>query len=311
MTTQFIIFPNGKNSNQLKNEADIKLKAIKKKSKKKDSIPKKSDILNDLSKAITGLPFNKAVSNLKPLSPFLEDEKNFFIPFENNSITSYVNLFSSKVKFAHNDFEKQYINFMYDTKDINGIGMELYDVIFKPEYKNIIKIDGGWKLKLTFLKDNPHDEEYWLELIKTDDGLVISYYVAEYNGNDGYDVNCINDEFSSWEQLIEETDSNSYDDDDDIFDENDREELMDSFDKAMDNIKINNSINKKGIALNRVAENCKFDIQSLYDERGGHWIVELDNGMVDFSNGKPMDYSKYKSVFYFEDVMKAQGKKLV
>jgi hypothetical protein len=310
MTTQFIIFPNGKNSNQLKNEADIKLKAIKKQLNNKASLPKKSDILNDLSKSITGLPFNKAVASLKPLSPFLEDQKKFFIPFENNGIVSYVNLFSSKIDFSDNCFEKQYINFMYDTKDINGIGMELYDVVFRPEYKNIIKIDGGWKLKLTFLKDNPHDEEYWLELIAVDDGLVIKYYVAEYNGNSGYDVNCINEEFSSWEQLIEELDSNSYDEDE-IFDENDAEELMDSFDQAMDNIKKNDSIIKKESALERVAKNCKFDLQSLYNERGGHWIVEYDDGTVDFRNGKPMESNDHKSVFYFEDVMKAQGKKLV
>jgi hypothetical protein len=63
-------------------------------------------------------------------------------------------------------------------------------------------------------------------------------------------------------------------------------------------------------SLVRVAKNCKFDLQSLYNERGGYWIVELESGEIDFRNGKPTKYDDFKSVFYFEEIMNMQSIKL-
>lgn len=63
-------------------------------------------------------------------------------------------------------------------------------------------------------------------------------------------------------------------------------------------------------SLVRVAKNCKFDLQSLYNERGGYWIVEMEDGEVDFRNGKPMRTDDFKSVFYFEDIINIQSNKL-
>jgi hypothetical protein len=56
-------------------------------------------------------------------------------------------------------------------------------------------------------------------------------------------------------------------------------------------------------SLVRVAKNCKFDLQSLYNESGGYWVVELQSGKIGFRNEKPRRHNTYKSVFHFEEVM--------
>ena len=60
--------------------------------------------------------------------------------------------------------------------------------------------------------------------------------------------------------------------------------------------------------LDRVARNCKLDIEGMYNERGGFWIVEYKDGFIGWMAGKPMGYADLKNYFYYEDVINAQNK---
>jgi hypothetical protein len=197
MTTQFIIFPNGKNSNQLKNQADKILKALKKSSSTDETLPKKTEILNTLAKESIGLSYNKAIETLKPLSPYVSENKDFIIPFSKDGMNFSVKL-TIENEFA---VRKQYFDFFNAHNQNMDAEFYLCDVIFEPKFENIEKLSDGWKLKLTYLKDNPDDEECWVNLSLIDDGLLLNYYIAEYNGRDGYDVLCVNSIYVSYEEL--------------------------------------------------------------------------------------------------------------
>ena len=58
--------------------------------------------------------------------------------------------------------------------------------------------------------------------------------------------------------------------------------------------------------LTRVAKGVKFDIESIYDERGGFWITESQSGFIDSRYGAPCGWENFKSAFYYEDVLNEQ-----
>ncbi len=58
--------------------------------------------------------------------------------------------------------------------------------------------------------------------------------------------------------------------------------------------------------LTRVANGVKFDIESVYNDRGGFWITETQDGLIDATHGSPCGRENFKCAFYCEDVLNEQ-----
>ncbi len=61
-------------------------------------------------------------------------------------------------------------------------------------------------------------------------------------------------------------------------------------------------------SLLRVAKNHTLHLENLLEERGGFWVVEYENGFIDFMNSMPVSDQGYRSTHYCDDVIKAQDK---
>lgn len=195
----FLFFENGENANQLKNKASKQISLLRKQKVPSNKIPSKSQILNDLAKSINGKAYNISVFQLKPLAPYLENEAYFTIPFKNEKNIFHVSLFSEILNYNKEDeYPIENILFLDSNKVKIDISMSLPNIIFKPFYKNIEKLENGWKLKLETTEENPNDNEFWLEIKQSDEGLIVDYYIAEWNFNDGYDVMNFKSIYAFW-----------------------------------------------------------------------------------------------------------------
>lgn len=58
--------------------------------------------------------------------------------------------------------------------------------------------------------------------------------------------------------------------------------------------------------LTRVAKNFKLDIKHLFEQYGGFWIVEYDDGRTDFIRSAPCGWEGFKNAFYYEDIENEQ-----
>lgn len=199
----FLFFENGENVNQLKNKASKQISLLKKQKVPASKIPKKSQILNDLSKSINGKSYNKSICHLKTLSPYLENEAYFTIPFQNEKNIFYIAMFEEVINYNKDDeYPVENILFLDSNKVKIDISMSLPNIVFKAFYKNIEKIENGWKLKLETKEENPHDNEFWLEIKQTDEGLNVDYYIAEWNFDNGYDVMNLRSIYAFWSDFL-------------------------------------------------------------------------------------------------------------
>lgn len=58
--------------------------------------------------------------------------------------------------------------------------------------------------------------------------------------------------------------------------------------------------------LHRVAINCKLDLEAVFQEVGGFWVIENESGTIDTSYGMPCGWEGHKSCFYYEEVIEMQ-----
>jgi hypothetical protein len=164
----FIIFPDNKNEMQLKNQA--------KKSNKTSDL-KYNDILNNLSKELTGLSFNKAIKKYKIESPMYDElQEILFIPIKVGN-----NIFKvAIVEQKNEDFNGTKV-FILNQKDTS-----IKDFEFKIENKFIDIKYGSFKKELNGWKIRFNEEEY-LSLEIIEDGFVLLHNVVEYDDlHDGY-----------------------------------------------------------------------------------------------------------------------------
>jgi hypothetical protein len=199
-TTQFLFLENGINVAQLKNTAKTQLKKLKKEGNKKVKL---SEILDSLTKEITGKSYKSSLKEIKDTAPYL-DNGVFYMPFENEGNKILVKLETLTNEDEMAAFKKTIIS-MGDSE----FEVKLYDILFFPELINIEKLDNGWKLNLYITEQAKNlngfveSDEVWFEVKKTDEGLVIDYYTAEYCGElDGYNVNCIKSTYAFWDELV-------------------------------------------------------------------------------------------------------------
>lgn len=204
-TTQFLFLENGLNVTQLKNTAKTQLKKLKKEGNKKAKL---SEILDSLSKKITGKSYKSSLKEIKDTAPYL-DNGVFYMPFENegNQILVKLETLSNEDEIAA--FKKTIIsmgNYEFEVK--------LYDILFFPELINIEKLDNGWKLNLYITEQAKNlngfneGDEAWFEIKKTDEGLVIDYYSTEYCSElKGYNVDCNESTYAFWDELVVEEES--------------------------------------------------------------------------------------------------------
>tara|TARA_B100000700_G_C15063722_1_gene868085 strand:+ start:39472 stop:40368 length:897 start_codon:yes stop_codon:yes gene_type:complete len=138
-------FPNGQNVNQIKNQAKYL--------HKKGEFKSRSEALNSISKSICGMSFNKAVNNFEELSIF-EFNELFYIPLENNKIKYYAQI-------SKKDNRLYFTETLYIELSNN---LKFYDL----EYSHFEKIENGYIVNL----DSNNKEEYYIEIKKTDEGIV-------------------------------------------------------------------------------------------------------------------------------------------
>jgi hypothetical protein len=94
----FIFFPNGKSLPQIKNQADIQRKALKK--AQISPLPSKSSCLNSVTKSIMDMSYNKAIKQLRDISPYLIEDSALIVPLETPQgiFTVCISAFSSEGK---------------------------------------------------------------------------------------------------------------------------------------------------------------------------------------------------------------------
>jgi hypothetical protein len=203
-TTPFLFLENGLNVAKLKNTAKTQIKKLKKEGNNKTKL---SEILDSLTKEITGKSYKSSLKEIKKTSPYLSNDGVFYMPFENEGNTILVKLETLKNENEIAAFNKTIVSIGNSEFDV-----ELYDILFYPKLINIEKLDNGWKLNLYITEQAKNlngfveGDEAWFEVKKTDEGLLIDYYTTEYCTElDGYNVNCTSSTYAFWDELISDT----------------------------------------------------------------------------------------------------------
>ncbi len=174
---KLVLFPNGQNVNEIKNQA--------KRLHKSKAFPSRSAALNSISQDICGLSFNKAVHKFTDLAILAFDDENCMIPFEFEGQNYYVQIFTP-----------------HDTlyfKETQSMSLPS-DVHFPEfEYKNFEKTEDGYRINLV----DERESKYFLELTQNEEGISSNLYYCEEVQEGIFEPININGDFIAYSELME------------------------------------------------------------------------------------------------------------